>query len=48
MKAHLRQQGLFFYQENALYSDSELYDACSCITAEMTWGYFQHWGYYFG
>jgi len=46
IKAHLRRQGIHFYNEEALYS--ELYDACNCITPEMTWGYFQHSGYFVG
>jgi len=46
IKAHLRRQGLYFYQQEALYY--ELYEACSCITPEMTWGFFQHSGYYVG
>ncbi|KAH9975235.1 hypothetical protein BGW80DRAFT_1169183, partial [Lactifluus volemus] len=46
IKAHLRYQGLSFYHGDGLYS--ELYEVCSCITLEMTWGYFQHAGYYVG
>ena len=38
IKAHLRHQGLSFYHEKSLYT--ELYEACLCITPEMTWGSF--------
>lgn len=46
IKAHLRRQGLYFHHERALYF--ELYEACSCITPEMTWGFFKRCGYYVG
>lgn len=39
IKAHLHRQGLNFHHEKALY------DACSCITLEATWGFFQRSGY---
>ena len=46
IKSHLRRQGLGFYNSNSMYF--ELYNACSLITPEMTWGFFHHCGYYVG
>lgn len=43
IKAHLRRNGISFYQSNALYF--EMYEACDKITPEMTWGFFAHSGY---
>ena len=44
IKSHLHRQGLGFYDSASLYF--ELYDACTLITPEMTWGFFCHCGYY--
>ncbi|KAF9034591.1 hypothetical protein BJ165DRAFT_1356342, partial [Panaeolus papilionaceus] len=46
IKAHLRRQGLYFYHEKSLYY--ELYEVCSIITPEMTWGFFEKCGYFIG
>ena len=46
IKSHLRRQGLGFYDSASLYF--ELYNACTLITPEMTWGFFRHCGYYVG
>jgi transposase len=43
IKAHLRRNGITFYESSALYY--ELYLACEVITPEMTWGFFSHLGY---
>jgi len=43
LKAHLRRQGISFFQSEALYY--EMYRACDVITPEMTFGFFAHSGY---
>jgi transposase len=43
IKAHLRCNGITFFESHALYY--ELYRACNVITPEMMWGFFLHSGY---
>ena len=46
IKYHLCPQGVGFYNGASMYF--ELYDVCSLITPEMTWGFFHQCGYYVG
>ncbi|RXW14516.1 hypothetical protein EST38_g11337 [Candolleomyces aberdarensis] len=43
IKSYLRRIGLGFYTRETHYY--ELYEACTRITPEMTWGFFRHAGY---
>ncbi|KAJ3543456.1 hypothetical protein NMY22_g3141 [Coprinellus aureogranulatus] len=43
IKSHLRRQGLGWYSHET--HRYELYEACTVIRPEMTWGFFRHAGY---